>query len=228
MLATRQERTPQAELQFVVRLAFTDYSSLREGARLTLREDFADFLGMGIVVQSQEEPRVWADPRGPSPLKMTDEELISLQKDMAALLDNIVKGREFEREKHKAGDEYGIASVRIASSDMHGSLDMYVNHRGRITIAGSTREVALMKVIFLLSQHSTDNLLRCLACGTVFYRTGRRLYCSPSCATRERQRRYRTDDRKEIENALRRERYKERIRKKTGAPLKVGRGQKKG
>ena len=170
--------------QFVVRFASLDLDRCREGDWYNLREDLRDFL---LPTHASLRPgglHLWpTDP--PMPEAYSPADFKALQAEVRDMLALVVVSR--------AGNEvwpYKPVAFRLALPHVP---DMPAAHPGRhfVSAQGSTRDLFLLGVAWLLAEVNTSTLSRCPECDTIFLRKSNQLYCARACANKVAYRAYR-------------------------------------
>jgi hypothetical protein len=194
-----QEPTPRAfahrisradRLQFVVRFAQLDLTTLRRGDWLNLREEMEWFL-IGIRYEpgfdfGTDEIPVQAgdlvvhpdDP--PTSDAFTPEACAQLQADLRTLLSGLAPAP-------------GVVPGQTSSLPFHGAWSIVEGRPGQpvVVAVGATRDLFLFQVMMLLKDEHPHPIRRCAECGALFYGHGNQDYCSRPCVNRVSQRRWR-------------------------------------
>jgi hypothetical protein len=189
--ASAQRISREHRLQFVVRFAQLDLSSLRRGDWLNLREDLAWFLvgmhygprfdfGRDEMPLAHHDMIAWASELVTGD-DWPDEAFVQLQAELRALLNDLVS---------TPGDAQRPVAPMLPVQV--GLRVVELRPRHKVLVAeGLTRDVFLLLVQMLLWEERRESLRRCVECGTIFYRHGQQDYCSRPCMTRVAQRRWR-------------------------------------
>jgi hypothetical protein len=199
----------QQRLEFAVKFAQTDFSTMREGDWLNLREDVADF----ISPQKRGIP-----PPGPyrgvliprrEPLLNSKTEAEALQTDVYGILSEVVSVREAESRSSASPRLGWPINVRLAVMP---SLPPAPPRSVTLYVVGSPRDVFLERLFSLLRQEPSNRILRCKAldCDQIFYRVRKQRYCSPRCQSRDFMRQFRKSN-GEKESERNHKRYKARV-----------------
>lgn len=180
-------KAAQERLKFIVKLAQERLSALRPGDLLNLRDDFVSFFyaekgqdirgPIGEVVTPFEQPL---------PQNYSIEDFEALQKEVYAILSEIVTGRD---RGTPSAPECEIKAKLMAFS-FHG-----IKNRSMLMLRGSTRDMFLLRLYLLLSQEPVNRILRCKApdCDRIFYRERKQEFCSTKCTNRAYMKEYRKD-----------------------------------
>lgn len=169
-------------LQFVVRFAHMELDALRPGDWLNLQWELRDFLlptydDLGV----RGLHTFPVDPPSPEEYSMAD--FRALQVEAREILAMVVDSRA----DNKVWRRIPIDHIRIAAPHV---LD---GQQGQhfLCVQGTTRDMFLLRVLFLVCALDTTVLRRCRECGTIFVRQRHQAYCSRPCVNRVSQRRWR-------------------------------------
>jgi hypothetical protein len=172
-------------LQFVVRFVQLDLDTLRPGDWLNLQWELRDFLlptHQDLGVRGLHTFPV--DP--PVPEEYSRADFRALQAEARELLAMVIDSRDDARIWRRIP----IDHIRIAAPHVLGPPD---RKQGRhfLCVQGPTRDMFLLRLLFLLCELNTAVLLRCPECNTIFLRKRNQEYCSRTCVNRVSQRRWR-------------------------------------
>jgi hypothetical protein len=195
-----QVMTREDRLQFAVRFAQMNLDTLRAGDRLNLREDFLGFLNLrpnhghsngGVVaLQTEGSTRELYQPlmslgfvgvvEGPTPDTLSEDDFLALQRDVQrdvwTVLDTLTHA---VRPGETSNPPFvgRCPEVRVMQNGWYAK--------------GTSRQVFVEQLLYLLGQEPSDRILRCPECETLFYRVQKQAYCSRRCGNRVTQRRWR-------------------------------------
>ena len=86
---------------------------------------------------------------------------------------------------------------------------------------GTTRDIFLLRLLFLLSQQPLDCIRRCPECSTIFFRIKKQQYCSRACTNKANVRTWRQrEEVKEKEREKAHQRYVRETAEKTKGKVK--------
>lgn len=174
-MATQRERNRQ-RLRWAVEFAGLDLAHLRPGDRLNLHDETYRFLGF--------EPEGGSDPAEAGFMTIptqdpTEADMGKLQAEVLRLLDWAASHPDLRQ----GGDlpEFEITSRWRVVPIPGGPMSLMA--------AGDVRNLFLTRLIFLLAQEGFDNLQRCPEyehpeCKRLFWKVGRKRYCSRQCTNR--------------------------------------------
>jgi uncharacterized C2H2 Zn-finger protein len=171
-------------IAFLLKLSALDLRHMRAGDWLNLRDDLADFLGIGP--RSHEGlymgGRQIASPTTPPfPKDMTEDALRALQAELIALLGALVGGRDTTQSVFPTF-EIGATRYALVGSPNTGPL---------VSVTGATRDIVLLTAIQLLVREDTAKVARCPECGRIFHRIRRQRYCERACVNKANKREWR-------------------------------------
>jgi hypothetical protein len=204
-------------LQFAIRFAQMDLETLRPGDWLNLRDDLAVFLGyaLGIYEREQKGELDTSDLQGTLPQAFTEADFRSLQADVKQVLQSLV---------HRG-------MVNLEPKEISAAYSLFNSPNGSFRVLrarGTTHDMFLLRLFFLLNQQPLDCIRRCPECSTIFYRIKKQQYCSRACTNKANVRNWRqSEEVKEKEREKARERYVAKRTTRTGKPLKVQRKPRK-
>jgi uncharacterized C2H2 Zn-finger protein len=171
-------------IAFLLKFAALDLRQMRAGDWLNLRDDLADFLGIGP--RSHEgiylAGRQIATPGiPPLPKDMSEDALRALQAELIALLGALVGGRD-KTQSIFPTFEIGATRYGLVGSPNTGPL---------VSVTGATRDIVLLTAIQLLIREDTGKVARCPECGKIFHRIRRQRYCERTCVNKANKRNWR-------------------------------------
>ena len=168
-------KTAIDRIKFAIRLAKVDLQTLRPGDWLNLRDDLAQFSISKGGSSLKDLGGIRAVPlKEPLPGDYTENDFLKLQKDMKNLLAGVSR---ISTEKGAMGAMTRLGPVDLNLSDPFGYGEVFVSAQG------STRDMFLLQLLFLLRQEGVENLMTCPECGEVFFREDKRQkYCKRGCS----------------------------------------------
>jgi hypothetical protein len=186
--AAAQRLSRARRLEFVVTFVRLHLRTLRPGDWLNLREDLMAFLTGFSGVPDADSPvfargDVLAHPTDPPTSDtFTREAFAQLQAEVLQFLEDLIlmPGDVGCR----LGDAVAVQGV---------TLGLLANAQGytHLVIEGTTRDLFFWVLALLLKDDQWQAIVRCAACGTVFYRYKGQMYCSKTCVNRVTQQRWR-------------------------------------
>jgi hypothetical protein len=185
--------TEAGQLQWAFKFAFQELPE-REGARLTLREDFERFLGVetqsadgkmrhyrgAVLVKEERAPatlRTFETRNGfaVALVSATEPEMVAAREDARRFILGLVP-------------EPGTTKPAPVSAVETPSLGWVASRTPSavsLLATGTPRDLFLLRLMFLLgSGGRIRNVLSCPECGRPFWRVGRKKYCDRPCATK--------------------------------------------
>jgi hypothetical protein len=190
--AAAQRLSRARRLEFVVTFVRLNLATLRPGDWLNLRDDLTAFL-TGFRPAPDADPGrddlvfapgdVLARPFDPPTSDaFPPEAFAELQAEALQFLDDLIAVP-------------GDASFKLSDPVrvQGGSLCLIADAQGRtqLVLEGTTRDLFFLVLGMLLKDEPWPAIVRCVACGTIFYRYKGQLYCKKACLNRVTQQRWR-------------------------------------
>lgn len=212
--------TTTSRLKWALSFANDDLEELREGDWLNLRDDIGRFLGIGVSL-SHTLPAFAPAVVGTQPAAMSEDAIRDLQAATRALIRNSAGGTR--RPTSDAAAVYTGSATPIKTSvswTLFGSAPEQTPPRMLVLCSGELRDVFLNQLVFLLLEAGPSNLRRCPApgCERIFWKFGRRKYCSQRCTNRavfqawSKTEMGKTRSKREVEAAKQRRKYRAGIK----------------
>jgi hypothetical protein len=186
-------KTDAERLQFVVRFAQMDLSTLRRGDWFNLLEDLETFLISGEADRWEDSPelnrpsvstggffvfiRDWMG----GATRQNHEELQALQTETLAILSAVVCGQQTGTLPLNWVPETAL-TVKTRVMNI-GSFD-HSRNRNILLVNGAPRDVFIFMLQLLLIREPTNRICVCPECRTLFYRIGKQQYCTRACSNR--------------------------------------------
>ena len=193
-----------ASPQWALAFAMADLDTLRPGDWLNLREEIGNFIAGNVAAT---DFFMWPPPADDTSVA----EVAALQLEVRRLFEWASRGA-----LAPVGDAPGItvtATWKVVP--MRGAAATVA-----LVAEGTVRDLFLTRLVFLLNREGVRNLRACPECGRVFWRVGRKLYCSRRCTNRAVFQKWakttekgRTRSKREIKAAKERRHYKRRLAK---------------
>jgi hypothetical protein len=217
-------------LPFAIRFASMDLDGIRQGDWINLEEDIVDFVGFRTG-RTREEARKQARRIGVSPwpwsgrfvLRRDKDTIRALQADVRGFLNAVMARHEDLDAKQRGQQPECEVTPDIPEIHLRLWLDWNQDQPEDVGLLmdGTLRDMFLHVLSLLLSQDMA-HMRRCPECQTIFYRVRKQRYCTRTCTNRANMRAFRqTAKGKELESDLNHERYKARVRRKTGPNAQV-------
>jgi hypothetical protein len=180
-MTERKKLTTAQRLSWAVSFANEDLAGLREGDWLNLRDDVGRFLGFDTELLLDSAPAFVPVPRE-QPRDVSDTDIKNLQLETRALL-QAGAGLDVPR---GPGMQVRTGSTKRVSTEIKCALHRLGGDRLVVQASGGLRDVFLTAVVFLMVGGGPSNLRRCPApeCERLFWKSGRRKYCSQQCTNR--------------------------------------------
>jgi hypothetical protein len=222
-------RNDDQRITWAVAFSGLDLGALREGDWTNLRDDIRQFMGILEIGATREMLNaveetfegIAADP-SPRPRESTDDAIARVQGDTKWLLGRIADGKGYTQDALQASVTWRpqVVSGREGRSVV-------------LVAAGPMRDVFITQLVFLLRRAGVESIKRCPApeCDRIFWKTGRRKYCSQRCTNRAVFEAWKTTpkgkarSKRQVEAARR---AREHYRKHPGALKRVQARRKKG
>lgn len=165
--------TNEQRIQFAVRFAADSLDHYRQGDWLNLREDLGQFMPTSKVgeVPADLVPIGIFVPSG-SPAQSTESELRKLQTEIRNLLNIFVLPAED-----------GVRALPSIQTTLT-YTQFQVPGQVIVLIEGQLRDCLLGLLLRLLERGETSPIMRCPQCQTIFYRSGKQLFCTRTCTNR--------------------------------------------
>jgi hypothetical protein len=187
-MKTTKRRTPslmtnaRQRLAFVLQFAALDLRAPRSSWEWEkLHEELRDFL---LPTQACLRPgglHLWPT-LGTMPEQYTVADCVALQADVRELLQRTMTARD----QGQAPRYQPLRTLAFAAP--HTSTELGGHF---MSVQGSTRDLFLIAVLWLLAHINTASLTRCSVCDTVFVRKSNQAYCSRACTNYVSQQRWR-------------------------------------
>lgn len=164
-------KTAIDRIKFAIDLAKSDLKTTRRGDWLNLLDDLALF-SKGSAGSIADLGGILASPlKEPLPRDYTESDFLRLQKDVKNMLSGVARKGPGEGAMTKLGPFH----VDLSDPFRYGTV--------LVCAHGSTRDMFLLQLLFLLLQEGVENLMTCPECGEIFFREDKRQkYCKRGCS----------------------------------------------
>src|SRR5262249_47283525 len=176
---------PQESLEFVVRFAGANLPELRPGDFLNLRDDLTSFFARPGEDMRGPVGEIVTPSKRPRPAEYELEDFQALQKDVRAILNELISGRD---EAMPAAPTRRLEQLEFTSFS-----SPRMKNRSVLWARGSTRDTFLFRLFLLLAKEPITRVLRCKAedCNRLFIRKRKQEFCSTRCTNRHYMKDYR-------------------------------------